>query len=138
MIIPLPPCRYWPCPIREDLKIHVLLFGLFHSFWLRHSPINLPFKRILFPPFHQRIKIPTLMIDTEVWEWKLLGVHPLHRNKLRAPSTLYVLHKNINTMIVMDIPEFGVVKIGLSPVIILGVDEFTEGVKTMKLVKDIF
>jgi hypothetical protein len=78
------------------------------------------------------------MVDAEVWEGKIFRVHPLHRNKLGSTSTLYVLHKNIDAMIVMNIPEFWMMKSGLSPIVILRVDEFAEGVKAMKLVKDIF
>jgi hypothetical protein len=50
------------------------------------------------------------MVDTEVGEGKIFRVNPLHRNKLGSVSKLYVLRKNIDTMIVMDVPKFRMMK----------------------------
>src|SRR5258708_5991469 len=62
-------CCSWSSSFWEDLKVHMLLFCLFYALRLNQCLISFQINTILFPLFHKSVKIPALMINTEIREW---------------------------------------------------------------------
>jgi hypothetical protein len=53
-------------------------------------------------PLIYRIKIPTLMIDSKVWEWIRLSLNPVEGDDVQVSITHEILHQNVCAMAYMN------------------------------------
>ena len=62
---------------------------------------------------------------------------PIQSYEIRVGCTHYVLHQDVDAVLEVDVPELRIPHAGVGEGVVVGVDEFSEGVEAVELMEDI-